>query len=107
MAGCDEAQRDVVAHDCPPCGTRNWWLDVDLVRRLRTVLAALDDSIGSLQGRFEVLRHDPVGGSSGSVVNTPRRRETGRPRAAQFAPWAVYIPGGGATWFPKARSAKW
>src|SRR6188472_3826551 len=41
----------------------------------------------------------------GSVVNTPRRRETGRPRAAQFAPWAVYIRG--ATWFPKARSAGW
>src|SRR5262249_34670326 len=45
------------------------------------------------------VRHDPVGGSSGrSVVHTPRHWETGRPRAAQFAPWAVYIPGGGTTW---------
>src|ERR671930_1484638 len=42
---------------------------------------------------------DPVGGSSGrSVVHTPRHRETGRPRAAQFAPRAVYVPGGGTTW---------
>ena len=41
-------------------------------------------------------RHDPVGGSSGrSVVHTPRCRETGRPRAAQFAPRPAYIPGGG------------
>src|SRR5215469_15127794 len=49
--------------------------------------------------RFRLLRHDPAGGSSGrSVVHTPRDRETGRPRAAQFAPWAVYIPGGGTTW---------
>src|SRR5207245_1936496 len=49
--------------------------------------------------RFRLLRHDLVGGSSGrSVVHTPRDRETGRPRAAQFAPWAVYIPGGGTTW---------
>src|SRR5579863_5351347 len=53
----------------------------------------------TFQGRFQLLRHDPVGGSSGrSVVHTPRRRETGRPRAAQFAPWAVYIPGEGTTW---------
>src|SRR5580692_938875 len=53
----------------------------------------------ALQGRFQLLRHDPVGGSSGrSVVHTPRHWETGRPRAAQFAPWAVYIPGGGTTW---------
>src|SRR5258706_11172839 len=53
----------------------------------------------TFQGRFQLLRHDPVGGSSGrSVVHTPRHRETGRPRAAQFAPWAVYIPGGGTTW---------
>src|SRR5881394_858129 len=60
---------------------------------------AADDSIVNLQGRFQLLRHDPVGGSSGrSVVHTPRHRETGRPRAAQFAPWAVYIPGGGTTW---------
>ena len=50
----------------------------------------------TFQGRFQLLRHDPVGGSSGrSVVHTPRHRETGRPRAAQFAPWAVYTPGGG------------
>src|SRR5215468_4005828 len=53
----------------------------------------------SLQGRFQLLRHDRVGGSSGrSVVHTPRRWETGRPRVAQFASWAVYIPGGGTTW---------
>src|SRR5918911_686735 len=49
--------------------------------------------------RFRLLRHDLVGGSSGrSVVHTPRDPETGRPRAAQFAPWAVYIPGAGTTW---------
>src|SRR5579864_3067019 len=70
--------------------------------RSRTADAArpadADDSIVNLQGRFQLLRHDPVGGSSGrSVVHTPRRRETGRPRAAQFAPRAVYIPGGGTT----------
>src|SRR5215469_9462595 len=53
----------------------------------------------TFQGRFRLLRHDPVSGSSGrSVVHTPRRREIGRPRAAQFAPWAVYIPSGGTTW---------
>src|SRR5215470_8696039 len=53
----------------------------------------------SLQGRFQLLRHDRVGGSSGrSVVHTPRRWEIGRPRAAQFAPRAVYIPGGGMAW---------
>src|SRR5690348_1400209 len=53
----------------------------------------------TFQGRFQLLRHDPAGGSSGrSVVHTPRHRETRRPRAAQFAPRAVYIPGGGATW---------
>src|ERR1700689_2623318 len=53
----------------------------------------------TFQDRSQLLRHDPVGGSSGrSVVHTPRRRETGRPRAAQFAPRAVYIPGGGTTW---------
>src|SRR5262249_21240232 len=40
-----------------------------------------------------------AGGSSGrSVMNTPRCRETGRPRAAQFALRTVYIPGGGTTW---------
>src|SRR5262249_49621739 len=38
-----------------------------------------------------------------TVVHTPRHWETGRLRAAQFAPWAVYILGciywgGGATW---------
>src|SRR5271169_4903626 len=31
-------------------------------------------------------------------MHTPRRRETGRPRAVQFAARAVYIPGGSATW---------
>src|SRR6185312_11757723 len=46
------------------------------------------------QGGFQLLRHDRVGGSSGrSVVHTPRHRETGRPRAAQFAPRTVYTPG--------------
>src|SRR5258706_892719 len=53
----------------------------------------------AFQGRFQLPRHDPVGGSSGrSVMHTPRHRETGRPRAAQFAPGAVYIPGGGTSW---------
>src|SRR6266516_922048 len=53
----------------------------------------------TFQGRFQLLRHDRVGGSSGrSVVHTPRHWETGRPRGAQFALWAVYIPGGGTTW---------
>src|SRR6516165_7112940 len=53
----------------------------------------------AFQGRFRLLRHDPALGSSGRpVVHTPRPWETGRPRAAQFAPWAVYIPGGGTTW---------
>src|SRR5262252_3667360 len=53
----------------------------------------------TFQGRFQLVRHDRVGGSSGrSVVHTPRHWETGRPRAAQFAPWAVYIPGGGTRW---------
>src|SRR5215471_2158332 len=52
----------------------------------------------AFQGRFQLLRHDPAGGSSGAVVvHTPRHWETGRPRAAQFASWAVYIPGGGTT----------
>src|SRR5215472_3622966 len=38
-----------------------------------------DDSIVNLRGRFQLLRHDPVGGSSGrSVVHTPRHWETGR-----------------------------
>src|SRR5215469_7518855 len=50
------------------------------------------------QGRFQLPRHDPALGSSGrSVMDTPRPRETGRPRAAQFAPRAVYTPGGSAT----------
>src|SRR5690348_2045262 len=41
----------------------------------------------TFQGRFQLPRHDPVGGSSGrSIVHTPRHGETGRPRAAQFAP---------------------
>src|SRR5499427_11041005 len=53
----------------------------------------------TFQGHFQLLRRDPMGGSSGrSVVRTPRHWETGRPRAAQFAPWAVYILGVGATW---------
>src|SRR5690348_11604346 len=56
-------------------------------------------SSSTFQGRFQLPRHDPVGGSSGrSIVHTPRHGETGRPRAAQFAPWPVYIPGGGTTW---------
>src|SRR5260370_30168229 len=53
----------------------------------------------TFQGRSQLPRHDPALGSSGRpVMHTPRHRETGRPRAAQFAPRAVYIPGGGATW---------
>src|SRR5215475_10036665 len=59
-----------------------------LARRMRTIPWV------TFQGCFRLLRHDRVGGSSGrSVVHTPRDRETGRPRAAQFAPRAVYIPG--------------
>src|SRR5258706_13232041 len=55
----------------------------------------------TFQGRFRLLRHDPVGGSSGrSVVHTPRHWESGRPRAAQFAAWGGEdrsggTPGGG------------
>src|SRR6266581_3925524 len=65
-----------------------------LARPMRTTSSSIS------QGRFRLPRHDPVGGSSGrSVVHTPRDRETGRPRAAQFAPRAVYIPGGGTTWW--------
>src|SRR5215470_2800212 len=53
----------------------------------------------TFQGRFRLLRHDPVGGSSGrSVMHTPRRREIGRPRAAQFAPPGGVYTGGSATW---------
>src|SRR3984957_4707005 len=62
-------------------------------RPMRTVPSS------TFQCRFQLLRHDRVGGSSGwSVVHTPRHWETGRPRAAQFALWAVYIPGGDTTW---------
>src|SRR6266567_3914618 len=70
-------------------------------RELRTPRARPMRTIppSTFQGRVRLPRHDPAGGSSGrSVMHTPRRRETGRPRAAQFAPWAVYIPGGGTTW---------
>ena len=60
--------------------------------------ADADDSIVNLQGRSQLPRPDPALGSFGrSVIHTPRRRETGRPRAAQFAARAVYIPGGSAT----------
>src|SRR6185312_12136319 len=49
----------------------------------------------TFQSRFQLPRHDRVGGSFGrSVVHTPRRGESGRPRAAQFASRAVYIPVG-------------
>src|SRR5439155_17115014 len=59
----------------------------------------------SAAGSGQLPRHDPALGSLGrSVMHTPRRRETGRPRAAQFAPRAVYIPGGSATgWGRKER----
>src|SRR5258705_2085884 len=70
-------------------------------RERRTPRARLTRTTSSSisQGRFRLLQHDPVGGSSGrSVVHTPRDRETGRPRAAQFAGCAVYIPGAGTTW---------
>src|SRR6266568_5169251 len=64
-----------------------------LARPMRTIPSS------TFQGCFQLLRHDRVGRSSGrSVVHTPRHWETGRPRAAQFALWAVYIPGGGTTW---------
>src|ERR1700735_4079157 len=54
---------------------------------------AADDSIVNLPGSFPAAAARSVGGSSGrSVVHTPRHWETGRPRAAQFASWAVYIP---------------
>src|SRR4030088_3098600 len=44
-----------------------------LARPMRTTSSSIS------QGRFRLLRHDPVGGSSGrSVVHTPRDRETGR-----------------------------
>src|SRR6202020_199279 len=47
----------------------------------------------TFQGRFQLLRHDRWADRPGrSVVHTPRHWETGRPRAAQFASWAVYIP---------------
>src|SRR5215467_3994370 len=40
----------------------------------------------------------PAPGSSGpSLMHTLRRPETGRPRAAQFTPRAVYIQDGNAT----------
>src|SRR5580704_4118901 len=45
----------------------------------------------TFQGRSQLPRHHPVGGSSGrSVVHTPRHRETGRPRAASSPPGGVY-----------------
>jgi hypothetical protein len=43
--------------------------------------------------RFQPSPYDPA-----SMMDTPRHRETGRPRAAQFTPRPVYIPGGSATW---------
>src|SRR6185437_9265327 len=67
-------------------------------RRSRTANAprpaGADHSMGYLPGSV------PAGAArSGgrivrrSVLHTPRHWETGRPRAAQFAPWAVYILG--------------
>src|SRR5439155_17062032 len=56
----------------------------------------------SAAGSGQLPRHDPALGSLGrSVMHTPRRRETGRPRAAQFAPRVVYIPGASGTWCGK------
>ena len=67
------------------------------LRHARPVRTTIPSSTS--QGRFQLPRHDPALGSSGrSVIHTPRHRETGRPRAAQFAPRVVYIPGGSATW---------
>src|SRR5690348_11215830 len=56
--------------------------------------AGADNSMGYLPGSVPI----GVARSGGrivrrSVVHTPRHWETGRPRAAQFAPWAVYILG--------------
>jgi hypothetical protein len=39
-----------------------------------------------------------LGSFGRSVMHTSRHWETGRPRAAQFAPRAVYIPGGSVAW---------
>src|SRR5580693_7206262 len=62
-------------------------------RPMRTIPSSTSRVVSGCRGR------DPASGSSGrSVMHTPRRWETGRPRAAQFAPRAVYIPGGGTTW---------
>ena len=71
----------------------------DRERRTPRARPVLTSPSSTFQGRFPAAAARSVGGSSGrSVVHTPRDRETGRPRAAQFAPWAVYIPGGGTTW---------
>src|SRR5919199_810717 len=70
-------------------------LAVQIGRMLGGDLVTGDGVHGACLSGFD----DPVGGSSGrSVVHTPRHRETVRPRAAQFAPRAVYVPGGGTTW---------
>src|SRR5258707_11782726 len=68
----------------------------------------------TFQGRSQLPRHDPALGSSGrSVVHTPRHWETGRPRAAQFAPravyilWAVYIQGRRDDVVREGRCAGW
>src|SRR5215471_11663628 len=70
-------------------------------RERRTPRAAdADDSIVNLPGSFPAAaaRSGGADRAGRSVVHTPRHWETGRPGAAQFASWAVYIPGGGTTW---------
>src|SRR5580700_3375107 len=61
-------------------------------RPMRTIPSSTSRVVSGCRGR------DPALGSSGwSVVRTPPHRETGRARTAQFAPRAVYIPGGETT----------
>jgi DNA-binding CsgD family transcriptional regulator len=107
--GCaNRAQAGLLAHDAPVSsarspGRRSCRLELGLGARQ----AGLRPSPGrscppGAAGLTGPPRHDPVLGSSGrSVMHTSRRRETGRPRAAQFAPRAVYVPGGSATWCRK------
>lgn len=61
--------------------------------------ADADSFIVNLPGSFPAVAARSGGRiARGLVVDTPWGREIGRPRAAQFAPRAVYIPGGGTRW---------